>query len=119
MNQIIIKIDDKDYKINSLLSQKLITTKKYAEEVDLAAKRLFQTFYSNLFIKQELNSLIYKTISSTKINPKKLSKVKQKISEEIKKTEMKLNKIIIENESDVKDHTYNEFGIAYFQFEDS
>ena len=93
--------------------------KQHAEDVDHTAKRLFQTFYRNLFNNKDRLSQRQTTLSSTRVPPKKQEKVKEQIALEMKQCEERILNIIRENESIVPEGTHPEIGMFHFQFEDN
>ncbi|VAW33322.1 hypothetical protein MNBD_GAMMA01-1034 [hydrothermal vent metagenome] len=117
-NKIIKPINTNTYKLNLTLQQQLTDIRLMADDVDFTAKRLFQTYYKNMFEAQESDNLelLQKTSLSTKIAPSKHRKVIGLLSEELKQSEIKMKKIIAQHEANIPDGTYPELGITLFQF---
>jgi hypothetical protein len=118
-NNIITEIKDDEFKLNTLLSQQLQSIEHHAEDVDHTAKRLFKTFYRNLFSHRENITQRLSSQVSTRIKPEKHKKVNQLIADEMKICEERIRNIIKANESLVPDDTFPEIGMSHFQFDDN
>jgi len=117
-NQIIKKIDEKTYKLNLTLQQQNMEIRMMAEDVDFTAKRLFQTYYKNMFDNKGFrdNVLIQSTCLSSKIATRHHEKVNQLIKCELIKSEKKINIILSDYESNLPEKSYPEIGVTQFQF---
>lgn len=117
-NKIIKKLDNGHYKLNLTLPEQLTTIRMMADDVDITAKRLFQTYYKNMFVStdDDHNNLLQTTHSSTKIAPRFHQQVNQQVHEELLKTEKRIKAIIGKHESHVAEGTYPELGVTQFQF---
>ncbi|MCB1604236.1 MAG: hypothetical protein KDI59_06295 [Xanthomonadales bacterium] len=115
-NKIIIKSDDNHYKLNLTLQQQLADIQMMADEVDYTAKRLFQTYYKNMFDDKHQYELGQQTVISTKIASSKQAKVLELLGKELEKSKKRMEKILKEHESNVPENTYPELGVTEFQF---
>jgi len=117
-NKIIKKLQGNTYKLNLTLQQQLTDIRMMADDVDITAKRLFQTYYKNMFETKNKSStkLLQSTCSSTKIAPRYHEEVNKLLSKELKDAEKRINDIITKYESNITDETYPELGITQFQF---
>lgn len=116
-NNYIRQIDENNFKLNFLLKQQLDEISEMADEIDYTAKRLFQTYYRNMFIAKSKKQLLIKnTLVSTQIAPSKIEKVNKLIQNELKDTQNRLGEILIQNSSIVPKNTYPEIGVTFFQF---
>ena len=115
-NKIIIQQDSRTFKLNLTLQQQLKQIQLMADDVDYTAKRLFQTFYHNMFEPDENNDLRQSTCLSSKIAPRYQQKVHALLARELLLSEQRINKIMAEYESNVPADTYPELGITQFQF---
>jgi len=116
-NKIIKEINEETFKLNLTLQQQLADIRNMADEVDFTAKRLFQTYYKNMFETNEQEiKLLQKTCLSTKIPTSKHKLVSDLIKKELKKSSKKMKKIISEHESNLPENTYPEIGVTQFQF---
>ncbi|MBL4773461.1 MAG: hypothetical protein JKX98_07630 [Alcanivoracaceae bacterium] len=120
-NKIIKQLDKSTYKLNLTLQQQLTQISLMADDVDYTAKRLFQTYYKNMFetrIKSNYE-LLQSTCCSTKIGPRHHNKVNELLREELINSEERVQKILTKFESNVPNDTYPELGITQFQFNSS
>jgi len=116
-NKILIESNGAMFKLNLTLQQQLSEISMMADEVDFTAKRLFQTYYKNMFDSDgDSMKLLQNTCLSTKIPTSKHKKVSKLLTEELKKTSIKMMKIIEAHESNVPEETYPEIGVTQFQF---
>ncbi|MFK8011583.1 MAG: hypothetical protein AB8B80_06050 [Marinicellaceae bacterium] len=119
-NKIITSSNNDTYKLNLTLDQQLIEIRLMADEVDYTAKRLFQTYYKNMFESNEQKiKLSQETSLSTKIPLSKHKQVSKKIHKELKLFSKKVNTILSEHESNLPENTYPEIGVTHFQFNSS
>lgn len=119
-NQIIKKIDEKTFKLNLSLQKQTVKIRMMAEDVDFTAKRLFQTYYKNMFdnTNQE-HTLKQSTCLSTKIPTRHHSQVNKLIEDELIASEKNISCILAQFESNVVEKSYPEIGITQFQFNSS
>jgi hypothetical protein len=117
-NQIIKKIDDNTFKLNLTLNQQTVDIRMMAEDVDFTAKRLFQTYYKNMFNNKcrQKNTLMQSTCLSSKIALRHHKKVNQLIKRELNISENKIKNIINKYESNIPENSYPEIGVTQFQF---
>ena len=117
-NKIIIQITSDTYKLNLTLQQQLKDIKMMADDVDFTAKRLFQTYYKNMFERESSKTieLLQKSCLSTKVPSSRHKKVIQLLNEELKTSSQRMNAIIEQYESNVPENTYPELGVTQFQF---
>ncbi len=116
-NKIIKKLDNGHYKLNLTLPEQLNTIRMMADDVDITAKRLFQTYYKNMFVSTaDQTNLLQTTHSSTKVAPRFHQEVNQQLHQELLKTEKRIKAIIEKHESHVAEGTYPELGVTQFQF---
>jgi len=67
-NQIISKLPDGRFRINTHLNQQLDMQRQLADEVDITTKRLFETFYKKMFTQSPTTAdLNQQTVCSSKI----------------------------------------------------
>lgn len=119
-NKIVIEASDEKFKLNLTLQQQLAEIRLMADEVDFTAKRLFQTYYKNMFESNGQNiKLLQKTCLSTKIPSSKHKEVSKLLRKELKKSSKRMKKIIAAHESNLPDDTYPEIGVTQFQFNSS
>lgn len=127
-NKIIIEIYDGVFKLNLTLQQQLVDIRMMADEVDFTAKRLFETYYKNMFKSDEENikqgieqdiKLLQKTCLSTKIPLSKHKDVAKQLRTELAESSRKMNKIIMSYESNLPENSYPEIGVTQFQFNSS
>jgi len=119
-NKIIIEISENEFKLNLTLQQQLVDIRLMADEVDFTAKRLFQTYYKNMFEKKGQDiKLLQETCLSSKIPPSKHKEVSDLLKNELKKSSKKMNAIIASYESNLPIDTYPEIGVTQFQFNSS
>ena len=118
-NKIIKQIDGKTYKLNLTLQQQLSQISAMADEVDYTAKRLFQTYYKNMFENKNSNKskLLQSTCKSTRVAPRHHDLVNELLKNELTKAKNKINTIIKNHESNVPEDTYPELGVTQFQFD--
>ncbi len=117
-NNIIKKLEDNTYKINFTLQQQLSEISMMADEVDYTAKRLFQTYYRNMFYGNESNKnkLLQSSCLSSKIAPRHHNKVQLLVKKELEKSQSRIINLLQKHESNVVENTYPEIGISQFQF---
>lgn len=115
-NKFIIQKSANIFKLNLTLQQQLVDIKIMADDVDYTAKRLFQTYYTNMFENKTGKPLLQKTTVSTKVPTSKHTRVLELLTKELVKSETKIKEIIKSHESNIPDGTYPELGITQFQF---
>lgn len=117
-NKFIKQIDANTYKLNLTLQQQLTQIAEMADEVDYTAKRLFQTYYKNMFKNKKSTEfkLLQSTCQSTRVAPRHHNLVNESLKNELIKAKNKINKIIEKHESNVPEGTYPELGLTQFQF---
>ena len=115
-NRILKKLKNNYFKLNLTLQQQLVNIGMMAQDVDYTAKRLFQTFYKNMFFQDGEANLLQKTSVSTKIPPRFHAQVNQLIQEELLQSEEKINAILAKYERNITENTYPEIGLTQFQF---
>lgn len=118
-NDIISQQEKMLFKLNLTVQQQLEEISIMANEVDYTAKRLFQTYYKNMFKTQinKTNYLLQSSSYSTKISPRHHDKVNNLIKKELFKSEEKIKKILANYESDLPESTFPEIGASQFQFD--
>jgi hypothetical protein len=117
-NKIIKQVDVNTYKLNLTLQQQLTQISEMANDVDYTAKRLFQTYYKNMFENKKTDDFkpLQSTCHSTKVASRHHNMVNGLIKDELIKAKNKINQIIKKHESNVPEDTYPELGIIQFQF---
>ena len=116
-NKILKEINDNTYKLNLTLQQQLADIRLMADEVDFTAKRLFQTYYKNMFENNNQGiKLLQNTCLSTKIPTSKHKTVSELLRRELKKSSKRMKKIITDHESNLPANSYPEIGVTQFQF---
>jgi len=115
-NSIIKEISKNTYKLNLTLQQQLVNIGMMAEDVDYTAKRLFQTYYKNMFAVDSEANLLQITSVSTKIPPRYHNKVNKLLQDELMKSEHNIQKILTKYERNITENSYPEIGITQFQF---
>lgn len=120
-NKIIKKIDNNTFKLNLTLNQQSVKIRMMAEDVDFTAKRLFQTYYKNMFENKNkgTSNLTQSSCLSTKIATRHHQKVNDLIEKELKDTENNIKKILASYESNIPEKSYPEIGVTQFQFNSS
>ena len=114
----IIEQNNKGFRLNLSLQNHLSEIRFMAEEVDITAKRLFETYYKNMFMNQKETDkqLIQLTQFSTKIPTRHQKHVNELLKKELLVSENNLKKILLKYESKLPENTYQELGITLFQF---
>ena len=116
-NKIVIETKDGKFKLNFTLQQQMSEIRMMADEVDFTAKRLFQTYYKNMFDNNDQNiKLLQETCLSSKIPSSKHEEVSKLLRKELKKSSTRMKKIISDHESNLPNNTYPEIGVTLFQF---
>lgn len=118
-NNIIIQLEGKIFKLNLTIQQQLEEIAVMANEVDFTAKRLFQTYYKNMFKsnKDKKNHLLQSSCYSTRISPRHHSRVNQLIKDELNASEKRIRNILEKHESNLPIGTFPEVGASQFQFD--
>lgn len=118
-NNIIIQLENTLFKLNLTVQQQLEEISLMANEVDYTAKRLFQTYYKNMFKSphNKKKSLLQSSSYSTKISPRHHDKVNELIQQELHQSEERIKLILKKYESNVPESTFSEIGASQFQFD--
>ncbi len=118
-NNIIIQLKNKLFKLNLTVQQQLEEISLMANEVDYTAKRLFQTYYKNMFkpLNSQTKNLLQSSSYSTKIPPRNHQKVNELIQKELRQSENKINLILKKYGSNLPEGTFSEIGASQFQFD--
>ena len=115
-NNIIKETSENNYKLNLTLQQQLVDIGMMAEDVDYTAKRLFQTYYKNMFAEDTTENLLQTTNVSTKIPTRYHAEVNKLLQQELLQSEKNIQKILAKYERNITENTYPEIGITQFQF---
>ncbi|WP_395374892.1 hypothetical protein [Marinicella sp. W31] len=117
-NQIISKLSDGLFRINTHLNQQLDMQRQLADEVDITTKRLFQTFYKKMFTQQSPTAdLNQQTVCSSKIPHSKHPLINQLIQEKLIVFQREMHALIQQHEARVPENTYANVGFSQFQFD--
>ncbi len=118
-NNIIIQVENTLFKLNLTVQQKLEEISQMANEVDYTAKRLFQTYYKNMFkaSNDKNKALLQSSSYSTKISPRHHDKVNKLIQDELQQSEKRIKNILKKFESNIPEGTFPEIGASQFQFD--
>ncbi len=118
-NNIIIQLENTLFKLNLTVQQQLEEISLMANEVDYTAKRLFQTYYKNMFksSNNKNKSLLQSSRYSTKISPRHHDKVNKLIQNELRDSEERIQSILKQFESNLPEGTFPEIGASQFQFD--